>query len=200
VKLKSWVGTDFAVCPKLFIAKNVAESCVFRECVREYWELLKDRIKERSIPGVYLAGPPGGGKSTIVYMLAQIARVHKWLVVYVVISPPFVTLPLCVCSFPFLLSLVLLCSRTLSLFLDFQPQCDLWRDAGSPAASMGVYLDAVAIAVAELKVESDFPELEPGAKFPNFTTWKKLAFNKGNADFIEQRYFEITDKLETTTQ
>jgi predicted PilT family ATPase len=78
------LGGDYALIPKDFEAKIIKDSCVRRLASPAILHRLTEATEERSLPGIYAAGPPGAGKSVINYSIACAARTQGWLVVYVV--------------------------------------------------------------------------------------------------------------------
>jgi Mrp family chromosome partitioning ATPase len=97
VKLEPWdaPGNDWTVAPKEMDTDILSVECIYRKDVEHYWDLLQQRAAKKQIPGLVLAGPPGVGKSTMVYMLALTARRNGWLVVYIVSICCCLSSPLC---------------------------------------------------------------------------------------------------------
>ena len=81
---KSIVGDDFVLVPKEFDKEDLWK-CVYRkEHVAAVVKLLQHFTEKPNIPGLYLQGPAGVGKSVIIYTITQIAKFHfSWLTVYV---------------------------------------------------------------------------------------------------------------------
>ena len=204
VKLEAWDPPGsvppWTVAPKEMDIDILAVECIYRNDVEAYWRLLQNREKHDHIPGLVLAGPPGAGKSTIVYMLALTARRHGWLVVYIVslfvlsrapLSPHTQSPP--PSSFDRLTAMLLFVR---------QADCGKWKKHGE-AQAMGVFLDRVVIGVSTLQtkekeeVKKEFAFL---GDFIEANKWAALADSKKNHEDIEDAYNKARGVLDGYTR
>lgn len=63
---------------------EMANGCVDRKCFKEVWDRLETSVTKSHDPGLYIAGPPGVGKSTVLYWCACQGRSKGWIVIYIV--------------------------------------------------------------------------------------------------------------------
>ena len=84
--IKSIAGDKFSLVPKDFHPTQL-KKCVYRkDHLATILEKLKILVQEENfnVPGIYLQGPAGVGKSVLVYTITQLAKFHyHWLTVYV---------------------------------------------------------------------------------------------------------------------
>lgn len=69
--------------PKDF-PRNMTRCVMRKQQVEEILKKLETAAEDESIPGVYLAGPAGAGKSILAYTIAQICKFERnWLTIYI---------------------------------------------------------------------------------------------------------------------
>ena len=80
---KQYLLTDDKYRPKDF-NDELLTGFVGRVELLEVWGRIEAAVKQRQIPGIYLEGPPGAGKSAILYFCVIKARKSGYLAPYVV--------------------------------------------------------------------------------------------------------------------
>ena len=74
---------DLRFTPKESLPSWAEEGFIETKCALDVWDHVQKAVVKKHQPGVYLAGPMGAGKSSIMYYVVHKAQQLGWLVVYI---------------------------------------------------------------------------------------------------------------------
>ncbi|KAI3658398.1 hypothetical protein MP638_001398 [Amoeboaphelidium occidentale] len=77
------IPNDLRFVPKQALGSWAHEGFIERQCAHDVWKYVQETVTDQLRVGVYLAGPMGVGKSSIMYYVVHKARQLGWFVVYI---------------------------------------------------------------------------------------------------------------------
>jgi hypothetical protein len=77
------IPSDLRFVPKQALGSWVDQGFIERRIAKDVWQYVQDTAKDPLRVGVYLAGPMGVGKSSIIFYVVYKARQLGWFVIYI---------------------------------------------------------------------------------------------------------------------